>query len=101
MPEAPTLERLESWERQRPRARSIRQRSGSGRSGSCERVGWELSPPFVHVVGYDITEPVSSVALGPLRFEAVKPEVLLADRMIGFKHWLTTTALEQQAHVGA
>jgi hypothetical protein len=75
------------------RAAAVLQELGFQKQG----VGWELGSLFVHVVGYDVTEPVASVALGSLRFEAVKPEVLLADRMVGFKHWPNTTSYAQQA----
>ncbi len=42
-------------------------------------------------------EPIATVELGPLRFEAVQPEVPLADRMVGFKYWPNTTSYGQQA----
>lgn len=62
-----------------------------------EGLGWLFGPIYVHVVGYDMYEPSAIVELGPLRFEAVEPEVPLADRMVGFKHWPNTTAYGQQA----
>lgn len=60
-------------------------------------LGWEMGPLYVHVVGYDVHDPTTEIVLGSLRFEAVTPEVLLADRMIGFKHWPNSTAYGQQA----
>lgn len=60
-------------------------------------LGWLLGPIYVHVVGYDMYEPSATVELGALRFEAVEPEVPLADRMVGFKHWPNTTSYGQQA----
>lgn len=60
-------------------------------------LGWEVGPLYVHVVGYDVLDPTTEIVLGSLRFEAVTPEVLLADRMIGFKHWPNSTAYGQQA----
>lgn len=60
-------------------------------------LGWSLGSLYIHVVGYAMDEPTATVELGPVRFEVVQPEVPLADRMIGFKHWPNTTAYGQQA----
>ncbi len=75
------------------RAAAVFQELGFTKQG----LGWSLGPIYVHVVGYDMYEPSAVVELGPLRFEAVEPEIPLADRMVGFKHWPNTTSYGQQA----
>ena len=37
-----------------------------------------------------MAEPVDVVRVGPLSLRVVQREVVLADRIIGFKHWRTT-----------
>lgn len=60
-------------------------------------MGWARGHLFVHVVGYDLEEPSIETSLGGCRFEVVRPEVPLADRLIGFRHWPGTTAYALQA----
>jgi len=66
---------------------------GFQRSG----LGWTRGGIYVHVVGYRMEEPTAMVAIGPVRFEVVRPEVPLADRIVGFKHWPNTTSYGTQA----
>jgi hypothetical protein len=37
-----------------------------------------------------MADPVDEIAVGPLTLRVARREVVLADRIIGFKHWKTT-----------
>lgn len=45
---------------------------------------------FVEVPGNWMSDPVDEIAVGPLSLRVVRRESVLADRIIGFKHWGTT-----------
>jgi hypothetical protein len=51
---------------------------------------WMLGELLVEVPGNWMSDPVEVVAIGPLSLRVVKREVVLADRIIGFKHWRAT-----------
>lgn len=51
---------------------------------------WVRGDLFVEVPGNWMSDPVEVVAVGPLQLRVVRCEVVLADRIIGFKHWRTT-----------
>jgi hypothetical protein len=75
------------------RAAAVLESLGFVRKG----MGWAREQLFLHVVGYDLDEPSVEAILGGHRFEVVKPEVPLADRLVGFRHWQGTTAYALQA----
>lgn len=75
------------------RTASVLESLGFARKG----MGWAREQLFLHVVGYDLDEPSVETTLGGCRFEVVKPEVPLADRLVGFRHWQGTTAYALQA----
>jgi hypothetical protein len=62
------------------------------RSFGFERRGrhWVLDGLFVEVPGNWMSDPVDVVSVGSLSLRVVRQEVVLADRIIGFKHWRTT-----------
>jgi hypothetical protein len=62
------------------------------RSVGFERRGrhWVLEDLFVEVPGNWMSDPVDIVSVGGLSLRVVRQEVVLADRIIGFKHWRTT-----------
>ena len=49
-----------------------------------------LGELFVEVPGNWMSDPVDVVDVGALQLRVVRREVVLADRIIGFKHWRTT-----------
>lgn len=51
---------------------------------------WVLGDLFVEVPGNWMSDPVEVVEIGALRLRVVRREIVLADRIIGFKHWRTT-----------
>lgn len=51
---------------------------------------WVLGDIFLEVPGNWMSDPVDVVAVGPLSLRVVRREVVLADRIIGFKHWRAT-----------
>jgi len=51
---------------------------------------WVLGELFVEVPGNWMSDPVDVVQVGPLSLRVVRAEIVLADRIIGFKHWRTT-----------
>lgn len=51
---------------------------------------WVLGDLFVEVPGNWMPDPVDIVPVGPLTLRVVKREIVLADRIIGFKHWRAT-----------
>lgn len=75
------------------RAAAVLKALGFRRKG----VGWGNGRLFLHVVGYDLDEPSVETELGGCRFEVVRAEVPLADRLVGFRHWPGTTSYALQA----
>jgi len=51
---------------------------------------WVLGDLFVEVPGHVMTDPVEVVPVDFLTLRVVRREVVLADRIIGFKHWGAT-----------
>lgn len=51
---------------------------------------WARGDVLVEVLGNWMSDPVDTVSVGPLPLRVVKREVVLADRIIGFKHWRAT-----------
>jgi hypothetical protein len=51
---------------------------------------WVLGDLFVEVPGHVMADPVDVVAVGSLSLRVVRREVVLADRIVGFKHWGAT-----------
>lgn len=51
---------------------------------------WVLGDLFVEVPGNWMSDPVEVVQVGALSLRVVRREIVLADRIIGFKHWRTT-----------
>ena len=51
---------------------------------------WQLGDLFIEVPGHQITDPTDTVRVGSSVFRVVRKEVLLADRVVGFKHWRYT-----------
>jgi hypothetical protein len=51
---------------------------------------WILGELFVEVPGHVMPDPVDVVPVGPLTLRVVRREVVLADRIVGFKHWRAT-----------
>jgi hypothetical protein len=49
-----------------------------------------LGEVFIEVPGNRMTDAVNVVPVGPLTLRVVQREVVLADRIIGFKHWRAT-----------
>ncbi|MGQ0766987.1 MAG: hypothetical protein ACT4OZ_15160 [Gemmatimonadota bacterium] len=62
------------------------------RAFGFERRGrhWVLDELFVEVPGNWMSDPVEVVKVGPLLLRVVRREIVLADRIIGFKHWRAT-----------
>lgn len=59
---------------------------------------WTIGDLFVEVPSRTREEPEEVVSVGPATLRIVRKEVLLADRIVGFKHW-GYTAYGQQAIV--
>lgn len=51
---------------------------------------WVFGDLFVEVPGNWMSDPVDVVAVGDLRLRVIRREIVLADRIIGFKHWRAT-----------
>ena len=51
---------------------------------------WVYGDLFVEVPGNWMSDPVDLVAVGPLTLRVIRREIVLADRIIGFKHWRAT-----------
>lgn len=51
---------------------------------------WVYGDWFVEVPGNWMSDPVDTVTVGSLTLRVVRREVVLADRIIGFKHWRAT-----------
>lgn len=51
---------------------------------------WVRGDVYVEVPGNYTSDPVDVVRVGPMSFRVVKREVVLADRIVGFKHWRAT-----------
>ena len=51
---------------------------------------WVFCDLFVEVPGNWMSDPVDIVAVGDLRLRVIRREIVLADRIIGFKHWRAT-----------
>lgn len=62
------------------------------RAFGFERRGrhWVLEDLFVEVPGNWMSDPVAVVTVGALSLRVVRQEIVLADRIIGFKHWRAT-----------
>lgn len=60
---------------------------GFGRTGRH----WVRGDLFVEVPGSVMSDPVETVSAGGLPLRVVRREVVLADRIIGFKHWRVTS----------
>jgi hypothetical protein len=58
---------------------------------------WVLGDLFVEVPGNWMSDPVDVVRVGSLSLRVVRREIVLADRIIGFKHWRTTAYGAQAA----
>ena len=48
---------------------------------------WVRGDLFVEVPGTVMSDPVEELSAGGIRLRVVRREVVLADRIIGFKHW--------------
>ena len=51
---------------------------------------WVLGDVLVEVPGHVMPDPVEVVSVGSLTLRLVRREVVLADRIIGYKHWAAT-----------
>lgn len=51
---------------------------------------WVRGDLFVEVPGNWMSDPVETIPVGALSLRVVRREVVLADRIIGFKHWQAT-----------
>lgn len=51
---------------------------------------WVRGDLFVEVPGNWMSDPVDVVRVGALTLRVVRREIVLADRIIGFKHWRST-----------
>jgi hypothetical protein len=51
---------------------------------------WIMGDLFVEIPGNWMSDPVDVVAVGPLTLRVIRRETVLADRIIGFKHWRTS-----------
>jgi hypothetical protein len=87
-PEAYTTSDIDLVVEGRPRAEvdAALVESGFTRSGRH----WVRSGLFVEVPGSVLSDPVETVSAGGLQLRVVRREVVLADRIIGFKHWRAT-----------
>lgn len=51
---------------------------------------WTMGDLFVEVPGNWMSDPVDVVSVGSLSLRVIKREIVLADRIIGFRHWGVT-----------
>lgn len=51
---------------------------------------WMLGSLFVEVPGHVMSEPAATYDIGGYSLRLARPEVLLADRVVGFRHWRYT-----------
>lgn len=51
---------------------------------------WVMGDLFVEVPGNWMSDPVDVIDVGSLSLRVVRREIVLADRVIGFKYWRTT-----------
>jgi hypothetical protein len=65
---------------------------GFDRAGRHWRHGEQL---FVEIVSGPVAGPAEEVRVGDAEFRVVKKEVVLRDRLVGFKHWKHTAYGEQ------
>lgn len=70
----------------------IFQSLGFGRAGRH----WVRGDLFIEVSGTPLIDPAEIVRVGPFTLRVIAQETLLADRVVGFKHW-RVTAYGQQA----
>lgn len=78
---------LEGLPENRGRAAEVFEGLGFRHEGKYWRWGNEV---LVDVVGNHMEDPVVEVHVHEHRFRAVRPEVLVRDRIVGFKHWKHT-----------
>jgi hypothetical protein len=63
---------------------------------------WVREKLFVEVPGASMDDPVHECTIGGYDLRVVKPEVVLAERIVGFKHWgYTAYGLQSIAMVAA
>lgn len=73
--------------------RALLDRTMSGDAPHVEKLtvsGAVISELFVEVPGNGMSDPVETVSVGPLQLRVPRREIVLADRIIGIKHWRTT-----------
>lgn len=56
---------------------------------------WKKGPLFVEVPSHSLDDPAQTVHVGPFVFRVIAKESLLADRVVGFKHWRHTSYGQQ------
>jgi len=69
-----------------PRIREVFEGLGFAREGRH----WVQRDLFVEVPSHDLSDPSEVVRVGDAVFRVVTKEVVLADRVVGFKHWKET-----------
>ena len=74
-----------------PRIREVFEGLGFARQGRH----WVQRDLFVEVTSHDLSDPSEVVRVGNAVFRVVTKEVVLADRIVGFKHWKETGYGEQ------
>jgi len=81
------------------RPSGVRERAGAVfETLGFQRAGrhWKRDDLFVEIPSTEVDEPTELVRVGAFVLRVVRKEVLLADRIVGFKHW-RHTAYGQQA----
>jgi hypothetical protein len=65
---------------------------------------WSRDDVFVEVPGTRVTDPTATFAVGPFTLRVLRKEILLGERIVGFKHWRYTAygaqALDMMAAFG-
>lgn len=56
---------------------------------------WTKGDLFVEVPAHSLDDPAETVHVGPFVFRVIAKESLLADRVVGFKHWRHTSYGQQ------
>jgi len=51
---------------------------------------WRRDDLFVEVPATRVTDPTESYPIGPYRLRVLRKEILLGERIVGFKHWSAT-----------